>query len=222
PRTHGVGRKQDKAAIAQTYGGSLDRDGRHVSDAAASGRWPANVVLDEEAGRMLDSEVGEVARGHFPGKGKVGPLYKGGWGERTQEESYTDAGGPSRFFYCAKASREEREAGLSGIAARYMDDTREPEKPGGMNPRNRGGQERRANFHPTVKPIALMRWLVRLVTPPGGIVLDPFLGSGTTLLACSLERFNGFGIEKSPEYEPIIKGRISTLRNTLVGFENEQ
>jgi hypothetical protein len=75
------------------------------------------------------------------------------------------------------------------------------------------------NDHPSVKPIALMRYLIRLVTPKGGIVLDPFLGSGTTLIACRLEGVNGFGIEKNPDYEEIIKGRISALPPPIEGFD---
>lgn len=77
------------------------------------------------------------------------------------------------------------------------------------------------NIHPTVKPIALMRYLVRLITPPKGIVLDPFLGSGTTLIACALEEKRGFGIEREKEYEPIIEGRLNTLKNTLLGFQED-
>src|SRR3990167_2847888 len=77
------------------------------------------------------------------------------------------------------------------------------------------------NVHPTVKPIALMRYLIRLVAPPNGLVIDPFLGSGTTLLACRLENVNGFGIEKEIEYEPLIKGRLSSIPPSLETFANE-
>ena len=73
--------------------------------------------------------------------------------------------------------------------------------------------------HPTVKPLSLMRYLVKLITPPNGLVIDPFLGSGTTLLACRLENVNGYGIEKEIEYEPIIKGRLSSIPPSLETFE---
>jgi DNA methylase len=90
-----------------------------------------------------------------------------------------DSGGASRFFYCAKAGKAERNAGLDG------------------------------NNHPTVKPLNLMRYLVRLVTPPGGVCLDPFAGSGTTGCACVLEGFRFIGIEKEGEYADIAKARIT-------------
>ena len=144
-----------------------------------SGRWPANVILDEEAGAMLDGQSGE--------RRSSGLYDPGGTGERTggvvtdfggrdrPATMFSDTGGASRFFYCPKASRKER------------------------------GE---SNRHPTVKPVALMRYLVRLVTPPGGIVLDPFLGSGTTALACIEEGFDCIGIEREEEYVEIAKARV--------------
>ena len=107
------------------------------------GRWPANLILDEQAGQIRNA--------------------------------YGDTGGPSRFFYCAKASKAERGEG---------------------------------NTHPTVKPIALMRYLCRLVTPPGGTVLDPFAGSGSTLLAAQAEGFAAIGIEIDETYLEICKARL--------------
>ena len=85
----------------------------------------------------------------------------------------------ARYFYCAKASKKERNAGLDGFTS----------------------------THPTVKPLALMRYLIRLVTPPGGLVLDPFLGSGTTAVAAILEGFDWKGCEMTDEYWPIIEAR---------------
>jgi DNA modification methylase len=102
-----------------------------------------------------------------------------GWGMTVTGAEYADSGGASRFFYCAKAASKERNAGLE-------------EK----------------NGHPTVKPIALMRWLVRLVTPPGGIVLDPFTGSGTTGIACGLESLSFIGVEREAEYVAIARARM--------------
>jgi site-specific DNA-methyltransferase (adenine-specific) len=89
-------------------------------------------------------------------------------------------GNAARFFYCAKASKAERNAGLE-----------------------------KQNHHPTVKPIDLMRYLVRLVTPPNGIVLDPFAGSGSTLVAATIEKFDCIGIEMTDEYLPIIEARVA-------------
>jgi site-specific DNA-methyltransferase (adenine-specific) len=127
---------------------------------------------------------------------------------RVAHVHHDDSGGASRFFYCAKASSAERDAwGLLTLDARKRDDGRKAGKPGGDNPRNRGVHERR-NFHPTVKPVNLMRWLVRLITPPGGTVLDPFVGSGTTAIACEVEGFDWVGIEKDAEYAEIARQRI--------------
>ena len=115
----------------------------------------------------------------------------------------------SRFFYCAKASRSEREAGLEGIEARerqaYGDFQGTPEHAPKQNVQAR-------NHHPTVKPIALMRYLCRLVTPPGGIVLDPFAGSGTTGCAATLEGFGFVGIEREAEYAEIARRRVEHWR----------
>jgi DNA modification methylase len=183
-----------------------------------TGRWPANVVLDEDAAAMLDAQTGErsspqprvIRRGATTGRSIGGNAY----GEAGPHESvigYGDSGGASRFFYCAKASRREREAGLEGMPVRLNldltsgDRTREDERAG----TNRNGPLRAANHHPTVKPIALMRWLCRLVTPPGGLVFDPFAGSGTTGCAAVLEGFDFVGAELSEEYADIARRRIA-------------
>lgn len=110
-------------------------------------------------------------------------------------------------LYVAKAAVSEKEAGV-GAPAKQIDDGRAEGSLGGTNPRNRGAGKRRSNVHPTVKPVALMRHLVRLVTPPGGKVLDPFAGSGTTLIAAHLEGCFGVGIERDPAYAQIAQDRI--------------
>ena len=127
------------------------------------------------------------------------------------EEAAAMLGEPSRFFYTAKASRSERNAGCDAIDARPQDPTRDVDAPGGNNPRNRGAAAR-VNSHPTVKPLALMRWLVRIVTPPGGVVLDPFCGSGTTLVAAIEEGFDCVGVEREAEYVAIIKARVAAAQ----------
>jgi DNA modification methylase len=99
--------------------------------------------------------------------------------QRMPHQIYGDSGSAARFFYCAKATTDERGEG---------------------------------NVHPTVKPIVLMRWLVRLVTPKGGTVLDPFMGSGSTLIAADAEQFNAIGCELSPEYAAIAERRIRDAR----------
>ncbi len=104
----------------------------------------------------------------------------------------------SRLFYAGKVSRAEREAGLADLPKESRSFFSEP-----------SGRPR-ANVHPTVKPIALMRWLVRLTVPPGGLVLDPFAGSGSTGIATVLEGGRQFiGIEREPEYVQIARARIA-------------
>jgi len=122
-----------------------------------------------------------------------------------------DSGSASRFFYCAKASRSEREAGLSGeaVPCGMMEDDNYLIKTGSGNLRD----TKRINHHPTVKPIALMSYLCRLVTPPGGLVLDPFCGSGSTGCAAVQEGFSFIGIELEPEYAEIAKKRIDYFKN---------
>jgi len=127
-------------------------------------------------------------------------------GAEAEKGYYGDTGGASRFFYCAKPSRAERNAGLDSFGAKRPDrdtghtDGRQWDIPGSHS-------TPRANIHPTVKPLALMRWLVRLITPPGGMVLDPFCGSGTTGCAAVLEGFGFIGIEREAEYVEIAKAR---------------
>jgi len=158
-----------------------------------AGRFPANVILDEAAGAMLDEQTGELKNG--------GQNYKGGnrdsmFGNTAVVNPTTyagDSGGASRFFYVAKASRSERNAGCEGM----------PESALGSP---------RANHHPTVKPIKLMRYLCRLITPPKGTVLDPFMGSGTTGVAALQEGFEFVGIEKEPQYFEIAKARIENAK----------
>lgn len=124
----------------------------------------------------------------------------------------------SRFFYVAKASRAERDLGCEALPAKSGGEAtdREDGSKGTENPRAGAGRTGGAkNYHPTVKPIALMRWLVRLVTPPGGTVLDPFTGSGTTGIAALEEGFNFLGIERDPDYCEIAKARISASSRFL-------
>jgi DNA modification methylase len=116
-------------------------------------------------------------------------------------------GDAARFFYCAKASKADRDEGCDALTTRKQDETRNEGDPGGDNPRNRGAGER-SNHHPTVKPTDLMRYLCRLVTPPGGTVLDPFMGSGSTGKAATLEGFSFVGCELQPEYMAIAEARI--------------
>ena len=177
------------------------------------GRFPANVILDEEAGAMLDKQapsVGNLVSGvrKKDTRGGTGYTLKAPKEKGTTSGHFDGLGGASRFFYCAKPSRAERDGGLEGFVAQNVSDREDVSKAGANNPRNRGGIERK-NSHPTVKPVDLMRYLCRLITPPQGIVLDPFMGSGTTGIAANLEEFNFIGIDMEEEYVEIARARIA-------------
>jgi site-specific DNA-methyltransferase (adenine-specific) len=120
-----------------------------------------------------------------------------------------DKGGASRFFYCAKASRSERNAGLEELNALW--EKREGREKVERVRQGLAGEKKNtfsANAHPTVKPIKLLRYLCRLVTPPNGKILDPFAGSGSTGCAAVLEGFDFVGIEMEQEYVEIANARI--------------
>jgi len=126
------------------------------------------------------------------------------------EEATAGLGSAARFFYAAKASRSERDAGLDDSTAAMRNDGRQTDID---NPYQRGKVLR--NPHPTVKPVALMRWLCRLVTPPGGVVLDPFAGSGSTGVAAVAEGFSSILIERDAEYVEIIRRRLAHAQGVL-------
>jgi DNA modification methylase len=110
----------------------------------------------------------------------------------------------ARFFYCAKANRRERDAGCEGLPSRMIDTFKI-----GAAAERKASREPTRNFHPTVKPLALMRWLVRLVCPPGALVVDPFCGSGSTGCAAVLERCRFLCVERDPDYAAIASARIA-------------
>lgn len=216
--------KDVPASLSRTAGvslsGSIDGLLRRETGAESGrdpnvGRWPANVMLDEEAAAMLDAQSGIRRAGHTPkarvgSKAVAGPV--GHSGQEGIDEVQWGAGGASRFFYCAKASRSEREAGLEHLPARAGAEAVDREEGSAGTKSPRAGAGRTAahvrNHHPTVKPIAVMEWLVRLVTPPGGLVLDPFAGSGTTGLACQRVGARFLGIEREEEYVTIARARL--------------
>jgi site-specific DNA-methyltransferase (adenine-specific) len=171
------------------------------------GRFPANVILDEEAGRMLDEQSGITKSGGTTTKGA-----KNNWGNpRTPLNNIPPSvGGASRFFYCAKASKKERNMGLEDMPEVISNDGRDETLASGNMPHNRGNVPKK-NHHPTVKPIKLMGYLITLITPPNGIVLDPFFGSGTTGIAAVNLGFNYIGIELDEQYVEIARRRISAV-----------
>jgi len=194
---------------ATTRGGiwATDSDAKAALEASTLGRWPANLALDESAAAMLDAQTGELRNGgqNATSKRMSQGLCYGDYGEPIPTRYAGDSGGASRFFYTSKASRPEREAGLERFRPRNVNDGRDTSID---NPYQRGDTQRR-NTHPTVKPVSLMRWLVRLITPPDGIVLDPFTGSGSTGVAAVLEGARFIGCELSPEFAELARARIA-------------
>jgi DNA modification methylase len=189
-----------------TFADSEPRIADVLASASPLGRWPANLVLDEEAARLLDAQTGELGSGvAYEPTGKLMRRMYGPAKALGRTLGYGDSGGASRFFYTAKASRSEREAGLERFIPRNVNDGRDTSID---NPYQRGDTQRR-NTHPTVKPVSLMRWLVRLITPPGGVVLDPFTGSGSTGVAAVLEGARFIGCELSAEFAELARARIA-------------
>jgi DNA modification methylase len=171
------------------------------------GRWPANVVLDEEAAAVLDAQTGDVGA-----NGGQGSFEQHAWMRKSTPQNIPrDKGGASRFYYVAKASTRERNAGLDAFEARPAGIG--DERPAGSSWERRAPEKNpnhpRRNTHATVKPVNLMRWLTRLITPEGGTILDPMCGSGTTGIAARLEGFSFIGIEREPEYVQIARARIA-------------
>lgn len=192
---HGVGGLNiDESRVATTdnlndgaYSNGLDKEracqvpgpARGQTYKQPEGRWPANVLLDEEAGEILDEQSGISKSSKRSSKYNKKTEDRNGYtpeaSDYRDDNTYADIGGASRFFYCAKVSKKER----------------------GIN-----------NRHPCLKPKALMSYLIKLITPPGGKVFDPFMGSGSTGLAAKEEGFSFIGIEREPEYFEIAKARI--------------
>ena len=140
-------------------------------------------------------------------------MFGGGQQSVSEKPEYRDAGSAARFFYCAKASKADREEGLGGAPDRVlaMSNQAKAELARGNMHEGESGMNTakvRKNHHPTVKPTDLMAYLCRLVTPPGGVVLDPFMGSGSTGKAAVREGFAFIGIEREADYLRIATARI--------------
>ena len=194
------------------------------------GRWPANVIHDgsDEVLAGFPNSKG----GAYPAKRgqSVNAFSFGGQETPGGRRAMGDDGSAARFFksapideadtqsfiYCAKASKSERNAGLEGLPERGKVFNGQSDKPASKaegSVEDKFSPKPAQNFHPTVKPLALMRYLIKLVTPPGGTVLDPFLGSGTTAVAAILEGFEWIGCEMTEDYFPIIEARVEWAEN---------
>jgi site-specific DNA-methyltransferase (adenine-specific) len=182
---------------------------------STQGRWPANMILDPYTAELLDEQSGQTKSGNIKphASNNTSQIYGNGkgWQLDTTGSHIGDSGGASRFFYVAKASKRDRNEGLEELLDTAAADMveREPDSAGMNSPRAGAGRTSGAkNFHPTVKPTSLMEYLIKLVTPPQGTVLDPFTGSGSTGKAAILQGFDFIGIEMTEEYLPIIEGRL--------------
>jgi site-specific DNA-methyltransferase (adenine-specific) len=209
----------NRAAVTDIRGGNYGNgvaSGVALTTKAPAGRWPANVIHDgsAEVVELFPAKAGAAAPVRGTEKSHTGMVGTNCYGEygRVPGQFYGDGGSAARFFYCSKASKKDRDEGLEDF---------EEQRTGAMQATADGsmltgaGNERttkRRNHHPTVKPVDLMRYLCRLITPPGGTVLDPFMGSGSTGKAAMLEGFEFIGIELSDEYAAIAKARIANAK----------
>ena len=176
-----------------------------------AGRWPANLIhdgSDEVVGLFPDAKAGVAVRSNSGGNTFGGNNPK----PAMEDMGYGDTGSAARFFYCAKASKADRDEGCDGLP---LGDAPGSKRSNPAEGRSTALGAPRANHHPTVKPTALMRYLCRLVTPPGGTVLDTFMGSGSTGKAAKLEGFNFIGIEREAEYVSIAEARIAEVQRQL-------
>jgi DNA modification methylase len=204
-----VARKPFKGSVAKnvltwgTGGINIDRC-RIYSEFSDKGRFPANIMFDEESSILLDKQSGILKSGKLKAthRRKTNGSPNGIYGKFNPEhpltESYGDEGGASRFFYCAKASKTEREEGLTNeeVTIKGGDECQDK-----LNAAKKSIKTPRKNTHKTVKPIALMRHLIELYTPEGGITLDPFFGSGSSGKSIAqLKDYRFIGIEKEKEY----------------------
>ena len=185
------------------HSGSPQQEGPNITP--PEGRWPANLIHDgseEVAALFPETKSGDLNQASVKASDRI---YGGGFGngKTCPKEFKRNSGSAARFFYCAKASKADRDEGVAGVAG--VAGCTWGEGIGSAS----GAAVTRRNNHPTVKPTALMRYLCRLVTPPGGLVLDPFMGSGSTGKAAMLECFRFTGAEMSPEYFEIAKTRIA-------------
>lgn|SRR5574343_104948 len=183
---------------------TLFEGGRHNSGKVQNlneGRFPANSIWDEEAAKMLDEQSGLVNQGHWP-KGSTKGYGEFGGGTTSYEgvgPKDKTKSGASRFFYVAKVSKKERNMGLEDKTSKAAAEEK----------LHSGQDNGMKNNHPTLKPVQLMAYLCRLVTPPNGIVLDPFMGSGSTGISALLEGFRFCGMELDEQYFKIAEARIN-------------
>jgi site-specific DNA-methyltransferase (adenine-specific) len=209
-------RGKESAISKGKYGDSKAQE-THQTEGQKLGRFPANVMHDGS------EEVLEI----FPQTNKssggrsyqnTNQMYSGGWADEKGKKidpGFGDEGTAARYFYCAKASKKDRDEGLDEFTDKNLYVGKDRRKPLLNISENRNKSVK--NTHPTVKPTELMRYLCRLVTPKGGVVLDPFMGSGSTGKGALLEGFKFVGIEMEREYFDIACARLEALQNNMQG-----
>lgn len=195
----------------------IETNGEALRVGAEAGRWPANLVHDgsDEVVAHFPDEAGQAGQLNTRNSDKHRNTYGAFAGD--EDANFTphdERGNAARFFYAAKASVMDREEGLELFMRRplaYGNQAQAEVARGNIEHAGLSGMntvKMRANIHPTVKPTSLMRWLCRLVTPPGGLVLDPYAGSGSTGKAAMLEGFRFIGMELEKEYFLVAVGRV--------------
>lgn len=179
-----------------------------IGTKTVEGRFPANIIFDEEAGKLLDEQSGIIKGGKNmpPYQSPIENDIRMNASKQINRIGYGDTGGASRFFYCPKTNEKERNEGMDTNETRQITgrDTEQDKRNVPFQLRPVG----RKNTHPTVKPTDLMSYLIRLITPPNGIVLDPFMGSGSTGKAAVRGGWDFIGIELDGEYYKIAEARI--------------
>ena len=196
------GQSLHKSKTEAVIGGSLD------------GRFPANVMHDGSEEVLSNFPNTKSVKGNPRTANIKNQTRLNNSKEVFVNNEYDDEGSASRYFYCPKVSKDERNKGLD-----YLPTKKTSSMPGRRDAHDMEGYSidndvtgrfvtERKNVHPTVKPIELMKYLCRLVTPKGGTVLDPFMGSGSTGMAAKDEGFDFIGIEKEEEYFEIAQSRI--------------
>ena len=190
----------------------MKAEGSMFADADPRGRYPSNVMHD---GSKPVQDIFPKTSPSNPSKRTRNTVGMFGMPNDATPE-YSDSGSASRYFYTAKTNQAERNAGLHGFDPKFA-----PTMGDGIGVKEHNEQTatKKKNVHPTVKPVELMKYLVRLVTPKNGLVLDPFMGSGSTGMAAREEDFQFVGIEKEEEYYEIAKARIKNVKPQLKLFD---
>ena len=225
-----VRKSRDENGVWTNDNSGMKAEGSEYADADPRGRFPSNVMHD--GSDVVKDIFPNTKSSNVSRERKTGTEFgqSSGWNKHNNVDSglmpaYGDDGSASRYFYCAKTSKAERNQGLDnfpikqtqgggGGIGNYKDDVNSAS--------GKFGSEKAPskNTHPTVKPIKLMKYLCRLITPKGGTILDPFMGSGSTGMAAKEENFDFVGIEKEKEYFNIASTRIESVetKSTLEGF----